>query len=173
VQESFLCIVESELVIEKIVEVFLVFEKSLVVLLLPSSLLHHACSTCEHLHLFNSLLILEQQADHSIKSVHKQEGPTHRGHVVRVEGNDIKTLLKHLFELVSEGERNLSCNETLEDVSDTSEHEHVNDTLNVLLQHRVHHVWVGHHVHWVRGSNLLVEIAIGRVAVVCFPCAHG
>ena len=71
----------------------------------------------------------------------------------------LQALLQHLLEFVAKRERYLCCDETLEYATDASEHDDVDDTLNVLLQHLVHHVRVVHHVHRVGRLDLSVQIA--------------
>ena len=52
----------------------------------------------------------------------------------------------------------------MENATNSLEHEHVDDTVQVLFDHVVHHVWVLHHVHRVRCGNLSIQIAITFLA---------
>ena len=63
-------------------------------------------------------------------------------------------------------ERHLRCDEALENVTNRREHKHVNNTLNVRLQHIIHHVGVSHHIHGVGRLYLLVEVTLLVSAVV-------
>ena len=90
VEESFLDVVKGKLVIEQVVWIFLVFEQIVEVLLLHTVvLLHHTSATGQEFHLFNSLLVLEQETDDAVETVDKEECPTHRWHVGWVKGDDL------------------------------------------------------------------------------------
>ena len=89
---------------------------------------------------------MEKQTHDALQSIDEQEGPGHGGDVSWVESLHNQTLLQHRFELVAEGEGHLSRDKALENATDSLEHEHVNDTVQVLLDHVVHHVWGS--VYW-------------------------
>lgn len=63
--------------------------------------------------------------------------------------------------------------ESTEDFSDHSEHRHVDDSLDVLLEHAAHHVGVLHKVHLVLRLDLLVEVALLLVAVESLSQSDG
>ena len=73
---------------------------------------------------------------------------------------------------MTEWEGNLGCDETLEDVSDCLKHNHVDDSVNLLLKHIVHHVWVCHHVHGIGCSYFFVEISISCITIIRFTGSH-
>jgi len=66
---------------------------------------------------------------------------------------------------MSQGKRYLSSDKALENVSNHAKHHHLDDSLNILAKHLIHHVRVGHHVHRVGGFNFFVEIAVVIIAV--------
>ena len=68
--------------------------------------------------------------------------------------------MQHRLEFVAEGEGHLRRDKTLENATNSLEHEHVDDTVQVLLDHVVHHVRVLHHVHRVGCGDLPIQIAI-------------
>lgn len=85
---------------------------------------------------------------------------------------NVESLLKHLLELVAEGERNLRGDEALKYAANYAEHHHLHDALNVLPQHVVHHVRIAHRSHRVNCFDLLVQITIWFVAIERFACFH-
>lgn len=92
--------------------------------------------------------------------------PAHRAHIGWVKRCHEKTLLQHLLKLDSERERNLCCDETLEDRTDYIECHHVNHRLKVLFQHIIHHIGISHQVHfwWF---HVPIQEPILFVAKVC------
>ena len=68
----------------------------------------------------------------------------------------IDSLLEHALEFNAEGERNLRQDKSLEKTADRREHQHVCDSLHVLLQHGVHHVGVRDQVGLVGSAWLAV-----------------
>jgi len=53
--------------------------------------------------------------------------------------------LSHCLELLTKWEWHLSDNETTEDGANGLENGNIENTLNVLLDHVSHHIWVVHH----------------------------
>ena len=166
-QECVFNIVKREFIVHQIIKLRFIFKQQLVILL-RGSLSHHRCTTCHHFHLLNRFIILKKECQYSIESIDQKERPklivndfevqetkfwkiylpTHWADIGGIKGCDIETLLQHLFKLKSKWEWNLSGDETLEDASNYCKGHHMNDTLNVLLKHVVHHVRIAHHVHW-------------------------
>ena len=171
--ECLLNVIKFEFVADNLVVFALPLEQSIVVLLLHLVLLlHHACSTCHQLHLFNGLGVLEEECHDSIEAVDEEKGPTHGRHVCWVKSLYHETLLQHLLEFVPKREGNLGSDEALENATNGREHKHMEHALHVLLQHRVHHVGVLHHVHWVGTSHRAIEVPVSFVAVERFTSSH-
>lgn len=93
--------------------------------------------------------------------------PAHGADIGWVECSHVETLLKHLLELDSKWEGNLSGDEALENWANHLECHHVDYWLKILLQHIVHHVWVAHQVHSWRFHNT-IQKSICLVAEVRF-----
>ena len=153
-QERLLDIVKFELVADDVIEFTLALEEGIVVLLLHLVLLHHTSAAGHQLHLFNAFRVGKHQAKNAVETVDEKEGPAHGRNVSRVKCVDHQALLEHLLEFVTKREGYLRSDETLEHATDASEHDDMDDTLNVLLEHIVHHVGVLHHVHGTGRLNL-------------------
>ena len=162
--EGLFDVVQFEFVAYNLVVFPLSLEQVIVVLLLHLILLDHTGAARHQFHLLKTLLVLEQKAHDALQSIYQQESPRHGGDISWVERLHSETLLEHGLEFVAERERHLCRDKTLENATNSLEHKHVDDTVQVLFDHVVHHVWVLHHVHWVRCSDLSIKIAITFLA---------
>ena len=172
--ESFLNIFQSKLVTHDLIEVFLCLEKFAKVLGLCCVLLgHHTTTHSHHLHLFNGLGIGQEESQQLVETEDENESPRHGGDIGGVQSRHHQSLLQHLLELVAKGEWHLGCDEALENVTNRCEHKHVDDTLNIGLQHIVHHVRISHHIHWVGGLYLFVQVTLLLSAVVSLAILDG
>jgi len=75
--------------------------------------------------------------------------------------------LSHSLEILPEREWELTNNESTKNITNTREHHNIKDTLNVLLEHSTHHVWVLKHSHLIESVFLVKETCI-RCAKVRF-----
>ena len=85
--------------------------------------------------------------------------PTHGAHETWIQVEESNSLLSHSSEFLAEWEWQLSNAKSAENGSDCLEHNHIYNTLNILLNHVTHHVWVLHHLSHLIKDHLLMEIS--------------